>query len=784
MGTAILLLICGLYLVASNDNLFTRDGVLVQKRGDVKTLSGVWTIYITINPPPHPQVTDRLKHLAQIIQGPSLSALDIDASVEQRFLWLSRLNRLNVINSQTYETNPAIYETKWKRSTIRPASISPVEAPAEIPNVTEASPAEVNPPNIDNTTTPDGNNQLQAALQTLTIERVVTFQELVTANDTRDTVMSERREGRPVNVIPFNPELYAPLNESEQRPTDENNLHREKRGLFDFMGEISKVLFGTATSTEVQNIREVINTNNEQVSILRHNQEKFLSVFNKTQAYISENRDLIQNIHANIDLIQQSLNETYGNLQNLEKRIRTVEIARIIDTNLDLLDEIMHEYVMQLQVFHQQQLQLERGWLSRDLFPTNQLSEILDHIRAAYLDVLPVTWYYHSMKITPIHDPEHILGQLAFKVYIPAISDYSYLHYKINYFKVPLGENQLRKIKGENDIVIDTSNGYSFVMDENRCIGNLPTICAPGKLNLQPTCETSLLAGQVSSLCEIEITQTSNDTLEFYQESIFDNEIILVAYVRQSATLRCMGASPETLSILGPTRIAVNHTCNLITPDWRINGILLSRASLELINKHYVTLPPLNVTWPRKLNYEVLKKIQLTKVADIKWDELPTLQELHFASWDYSYFKRHGLTLGLGITVVLLVIIMVLMGCRKRICKKIRLCYRYKGVPRKNKMDNSESEAIQLRPLPSVPHPSAPSNDTILNNIGKYHKEIMPYATSSNPNSPPSNAPNNRTLSIVEENPLYNPYEPNSLPNIPRVKTPYDTSTIERFRVE
>ena len=41
--------------------------------------------------------------------------------------------------------------------------------------------------------------------------------------------------------------------------------------------------------------------------------------------------------------MQKSLNGTFEALQNLEKIVRSLEIAQIVDINMNMLDEIMDE---------------------------------------------------------------------------------------------------------------------------------------------------------------------------------------------------------------------------------------------------------------------------------------------------------------------------------------------------------------------------------------------------------------------------------------------------------
>ena len=60
---------------------------------------------------------------------------------------------------------------------------------------------------------------------------------------------------------------------------------RSKRGIFDFIGQISKSLFGTATSSDIATLRrhmQVLNRNNANIAKAMATQEKHLSSFIST----------------------------------------------------------------------------------------------------------------------------------------------------------------------------------------------------------------------------------------------------------------------------------------------------------------------------------------------------------------------------------------------------------------------------------------------------------------------------------------------------------------------
>ena len=65
---------------------------------------------------------------------------------------------------------------------------------------------------------------------------------------------------------------------------------RVKRGLLNFVGELSRVLFGTATSDEVHALQESIKRLQDGMTVLHHNTRVMVSIVNQTRRYVRENR--------------------------------------------------------------------------------------------------------------------------------------------------------------------------------------------------------------------------------------------------------------------------------------------------------------------------------------------------------------------------------------------------------------------------------------------------------------------------------------------------------------
>ena len=84
--------------------------------------------------------------------------------------------------------------------------------------------------------------------------------------------------------------------EDTMLPAPFSLIRRRKRGLFDFVGEASAKLFGTATTSQVEECRhqiELIENHNQRVT---HVTDGLITIVNQTHEYTKENRQHIRHV--------------------------------------------------------------------------------------------------------------------------------------------------------------------------------------------------------------------------------------------------------------------------------------------------------------------------------------------------------------------------------------------------------------------------------------------------------------------------------------------------------
>ena len=158
---------------------------------------------------------------------------------------------------------------------------------------------------------------------------------------------------------------------------------RVKRGLLNFVGELSRVLFGTATSDEVHALQESIKRLQDGMTVLHHNTRVMVSIVNQTRRYVRENRLDLRAVQAETMRLDQLARVTARRVHALELYQSRAQIRRQIDLAIQQMEMAIADYRLQRRIFHRQRLQMERGWLTEDILPRAALRQILTKIQAS-----------------------------------------------------------------------------------------------------------------------------------------------------------------------------------------------------------------------------------------------------------------------------------------------------------------------------------------------------------------------------------------------------------------
>ena len=403
---------------------------------------------------------------------------------------------------------------------------------------------------------------------------------------------------------------------------------RARRGLLDFVGRVGKTLFGLSTEQDLKELAVEVEALRSRGASIIQNTESMMTVMNATRSYVRGNRKDIEALQDRSDELNSFLEHMDENLSHQINAIRTLQVRRIIDQLLELLDLVTGNYVTAANQFISQRVQLERGFLTRNILPVKELSSILMTLNGKGHVALSTHWYYQYLRVQPLWYNKH--GELAFKVIVPAVDLEQFLTYRIQYYPISLTGNLTRTISGHHVVALSTESGVSFIPDANNCAGGTPLVCYPAVHNKRAMCESQLILGQPPLACNITIRARPVQASLVFRSRNDVTMVTVDAFRRSKVIKRCPGVSPDISYVTGIQRVALGRQCVLETDDWRIKGIDVGSSTLMVKAEQPMKLPAFNYSWPKRVSRVMHREVALHRRLSIPvvqfpdWHDKPT----------------------------------------------------------------------------------------------------------------------------------------------------------------
>jgi hypothetical protein len=338
---------------------------------------------------------------------------------------------------------------------------------------------------------------------------------------------------------------------------------REKRGLLDAVGQISHVLFGTATEQEVQSIREKIHGNREAVLKVVHFQNELLTVVNTTRnELINSQKTLNEIINATNSIREWMSRIVAGNKQD----IHALQSYNILREKMSLIwhhwEELRH---IQEQGDHQHSL-LMRGRLSRQLVSSTVFEEVATLHPLNDAVALPAEWYYKHCEVYSIQDH----GYTAYVVLIPLVGREVLSGYQIRTFPVPVVNSTTTGRLVADGLVGVNSQGKSVKFMD--CLGNEPLVCDPPLVRVDGalTCAQAIvLQERIPEHCEVELRTERRSSMFM----IGDNRAVLVTWGGVIIENCAPGNVNKQRVEIGTYKLQWSGRCHLVADHWAQLGV-------------------------------------------------------------------------------------------------------------------------------------------------------------------------------------------------------------------
>ena len=448
------------------------------------------------------------------------------------------------------------------------------------------------------------------------------------------------------------------------RQKETTSLSRSKRGLLNFVGGLSKSLFGTATEEDVASVQAGLDQLTDRVEILFTANNKLTGVVNKMG-------DEIQRQSARIDGAVTTLRRLWPTIADLAPALRAQTRVAQMEAMLSMLESMML-WVIDSDHRQQNRRQLcQAGLVTEDLLPRSflrKLSTVTNH-------GLPLSdeWYFQHLTVTKYFEQN---GKFICRIDIPLVSIEPFLFRPIYTYPTRKG-NMLVRIFHDATAVIGTTSGKLFYA--NQCMGTEPRVCLAGMIfsKDQEECVRGIVNGDqhLKSMCAVHASKTIDFTNVLLE---LGHNVYVIYSLPCNYLYRCPGQIERTGSLTeGLHIIEINDLCVFDTDDWMLEGTLqvVSRTRLNVSHFELPEFPHLQPHSLAKMEYFLNETphqssaVKFDRLDQIKWQPIDKGYRNKQITWVTYLSSVAGFVL-----VVLMMLGCVYCCCCSSICFKLRCC--------------------------------------------------------------------------------------------------------------
>lgn len=429
---------------------------------------------------------------------------------------------------------------------------------------------------------------------------------------------------RKVNVPSWERQLARVKNSLNQSASNSSTVmkgaaKRNKRGLLDFVGMVSKTLFGVATDAEVQSLQQKVEQNRHNAQHIVQLQEEMLTIVNATHEEVVRNRAALNSMINNTAHMWETLEHTF--------RIRDTT-SMLLQRLREAMDMVWYDVIFLRHLIEQRNSKiaaLEMRRLTQQILPPKLLRSIAEDTTQvqAHL-VAPLEWYYTYIPVMPLWK-DAASNTLAYNVFIPLADNTDYLGYEIHTFPVPLqNSTATARLVASGDMAINTKTGAAFKLQT--CLGQKPRLCnpLPSRRRMEKKdCLYAIVTGaDIKSVCPAEVRQDTPELLMLKTPNV----VIWITW-GDTLVLRCPGEKQQAQTVeKGTYKVSWEGRCVLSTQEWSLPGLITREVTKQVAE---ATWQPLDI--PRfNLAEETLQRLG-TDAGKVQWPHtLQTLTNIHF----------------------------------------------------------------------------------------------------------------------------------------------------------
>lgn len=421
---------------------------------------------------------------------------------------------------------------------------------------------------------------------------------------------------------------------------------RFKRGVFNFIGGISKVLFGTMDSEDASYYAEKISSlEKEQIDFLKLSKEQITVVkstlrsMNSTLLAVSENEKVLSQ---GLEEMAKHLNERDGEIKSI---LSATSLLLTINEHTLQLERAVYECKREYNLLIDAIMNSQKGMLQPQIISPAQ---IVRQMKVSQADIpsdlslpIPLSATYQNLIVNIIEFDVFIKDKfLVYVIRLPLTNHVNYNVYRILPLPIKIRDTNTKFtfiLPDREYLLMDVAKQYyarlkADEIKECKSISSKHRVCKQSHpiqvAHMQEECEVEMLQSirTIPPSCSQRIAEI-NQTI---WTQLDDNEWLYVAPRPEALTILCTGQKPSDLEVLGTGKLILHDACKA----YGARVLIQAQLVLTTNNTNKDIIPPLS------LEYDCCGldlKVNPGKLSEIRLD-LPTknivnrLEDLRLAS--------------------------------------------------------------------------------------------------------------------------------------------------------
>jgi len=395
---------------------------------------------------------------------------------------------------------------------------------------------------------------------------------------------------------------------------------RKRRGLFSFVGEVGKGLFGLVTSDDVERVRQGVNARMRNQQTLVRTQKGLVKV-------VSNLKTVVNNHTRSLRVLMDYSRRLEGNQKQLIGEIYAVAEMLELESLLSSLEVLRMEEERGTDVAFTQLSLCQTGRVTSQLLPTNFIRALSKD--GEYGEALTYQWYAEHLRVEGY---VRMGSKYYCSVKIPLVKPEAFLYSSVHTYSVKR-EGLYARVYQNIEVALGTVSGNLFYPKE--CHGSQPQVCKTGMTFNQgeELCTRGLLSGNEKwkAKCPVELTKIE---VPHALHASAPNVYAVYAY-DEILTERCPQQAPAVENMKeGLYLLEVRPTCQVESARWRLAGVATAVSNTTSSAVTTVKLPTfskINVNWiaawEGRMEENGLQRIEVASI-DTEAPEMPEFIDL------------------------------------------------------------------------------------------------------------------------------------------------------------